>query len=259
MNETLKILYNRKSLRTYDAHKINQQEIDTIINGAMRAPTAGNMMLYTILEVTKQTDKDKLAETCDNQPFIAKAPLVLLFLADMQRWQDYYRASQVPDFCKTIGKSYEEPKESDLLLACCDALIAAQNAVIAAESIGIGSCYIGDIMEQIEIHREMFSLPNHVFPITMLCFGHHKANYLTQKPRPRFHQKFIHFKDTYQRLTPNEFQEMFHHLETNQNISYLNTAENYAQHHYLKKTGADFSEEMRRSVSVALKDWIKSE
>lgn len=47
----------------------------------MQAPTAGNQMLYTILQITDQNLKERLAETCDHQPFIAKAPLVLVFLA----------------------------------------------------------------------------------------------------------------------------------------------------------------------------------
>jgi nitroreductase len=257
MNETIKLINNRKSLRVYADKPVTKENIDTIIQGAMRAPTAGNMMLYTILEVGKQEDKDRLSETCDHQPFIGKAPLVLIFLADMQRWEDYYRASNVPEFCEANNKSFASLQESDLMLACCDALIAAQNATVVAESIGIGSCYIGDIMENIETHREMFNLPDHVFPVTMLCFGYFKESYLTQSPRPRFDQKFIHFKDQYQRISSEGFKEMFDHLERDSNIKFLENAENFAQHHYLRKTGADFSEEMRRSVKVVLRDWIK--
>jgi len=257
MNETIKLLNNRKSLRVYSDQVVTQENIDAIIQGAMRAPTAGNMMLYTILEVSRQEDKDRLVETCDHQPFIGKAPLVLIFLADMQRWEDYYKVSKVPEFCEANGKVYATPQESDLMLACCDALIAAQQAVVVAESMGIGSCYIGDIMENIETHREMFNLPNHVFPVTMLCFGFFKDSYPAQTPRPRFDQKFIHFKDQYQRVSPEGFKEMFDHLEKDSNTHLLENAENFAQHHYLRKTGADFSEEMRRSVKIALKDWVK--
>ncbi|MEX1329519.1 MAG: nitroreductase family protein [Desulfobacterales bacterium] len=58
-----------------------------------------------------------------------------------------------------------------LLLVCCDALIAAQTAVIAAESLGVGSCYIGEIMENYEEHKELFGLPKYVFLISLICFG----------------------------------------------------------------------------------------
>jgi FMN reductase (NADPH) len=44
------------------------------------------MMLYSIIEVADQAIKDKLVQTCDNQPFIAKSPYGRLFLEDDQRW-----------------------------------------------------------------------------------------------------------------------------------------------------------------------------
>jgi hypothetical protein len=216
------------------------------------------MMLYSILQVTAQEKKARLAKTCDNQPFIAKAPLVLIFLADMQRWYDYYEICAVPERCQKNGESFRTPEKSDLLLACCDALIAAQNAVIAAESLGIGSCYIGDIMENIEIHREMFDLPRWVFPVTMLCFGHYREPENKGTPRSRFDEKYVHFTDSYTRLAPEELQEMFASREQDflKNGTFLKDATNYGQHFYLRKTGADFSKEMSRSVNVAIRDWV---
>ncbi|MFX0144583.1 MAG: nitroreductase family protein, partial [Candidatus Hodarchaeota archaeon] len=140
LNEVINVINNRCTVRDYETTPLSQQEIDLIIHSAMRAPTAGNMMFYSIIEVKDQKKKEKLVNTCDNQPHIAKAPLVLIFLADMQRWYDYFTISRVPEKCASINRIYRTPDESDLLLACCDALIAAQNTVIAAESVGIGSC-----------------------------------------------------------------------------------------------------------------------
>ena len=112
----------------------------------MRAPTAGNLMLYSVIEVADPALKARLAETCDHQPFIARAPLVLVFVADLQKWVDRFAAAGCERLEGLPPKS--EPGMGDFVLACCDALIAAQNAVVAAESLGIGSCYIGDIVER---------------------------------------------------------------------------------------------------------------
>ena len=121
------------------------------------------MMLYSIIEVNDQAAKDTLARTCDNQPFIARRrgaalpgrlPAVVRLLP----------ALGVEELCQRRGDPIRKPQEGDLFLACCDALIAAQTAVIAAESLGIGSCYIGDIMENYEIHRDLFGLPHYAFP-----------------------------------------------------------------------------------------------
>lgn len=253
INETLKIIENRRTIRAYSKKKLSQKEIDTIIRRAIRAPTAGNMMMYSILQITKLEMKEKLVKTCDNQPHIAKAPLVLIFLADMQRWWDYFSISKVPELCEEIGEIFQTPQESDLLLASCDALIAAQNAVITAESLGIGSCYIGDIMENYEIHREIFNLSRWVFPIAMVCFGYPKGDKEKIPLTSRFPQKFIHFKNRYKRLNKQELNEMFQNTE--RKIVEKN-AKNIGQDVYLRKTGADFSKEMRRSVKAAINHWL---
>ena len=89
------------------------------------------MALYTILDITDQEIKDKLAVSCDNQPFIATAPMVLIFCADYRRWYDV--------FCDCV-EEVRKPAMGDLFLAEADAIIAAQNAVVAAQSLGLGRC-----------------------------------------------------------------------------------------------------------------------
>lgn len=147
MNPTLDLLLSRKSVRAFEKRAIEEEVRAKILEATLRAPTAGNMMLYSILEITDQNIKDKLVKTCDDQPFIARAPMVWIFLADYQRWYDYFIHSGVEALCAEREIKMRKPEEGDLFLACCDAMIAAQNAAIAAESFGLGSCYIGDIME----------------------------------------------------------------------------------------------------------------
>ena len=252
MNETINLIQNRRSVRSYDKKLISEKNKDLIINSAMRSPTAGNMMLYSILELEDQKIKDKLVKSCDNQSFIAKAPLVLLFLADYQRWMDYFKASDVKSIVNKGNLSPRNPEEGDLLLACCDALIAAQTAVLAAESIGIGSCYIGDIMENYEFHRELFNLPKYTFPITMLCFGYPKEKHSEKELKPRFSQQYIHFKNEYKRLSIDDFEDMYQSYELNR---YNENAVNFGQHMYSKKFVADFTVEMTRSVRKAIQEW----
>ena len=252
MNEILKTINNRHSLRTYSERVISDENMNLIINSAMRSPTAGNMMLYSILEVEDQRIKEKLVKSCDNQPFIAKAPLVLLFLADYQRWMDYFAVSDVESYRFGEKLSDRTPQEGDLLLACCDALIAVQTAVIAAESIGIGSCYIGDIMENFEFHKELFTLPRYTFPVTMLCFGYPKENYHPKELTPRFPQQYIHFRNQYRRLNKTDFDEMYKDRELKH---YNANATNFGQHMYSKKFVANFSIEINRSVKKAIEEW----
>ena len=74
MNEVLQQLYARKSVRAFEETEITPQEKQAILQAAFEAPSAGNQQLYTILDITDSDLKQALSETCDHQPFIAKAP-----------------------------------------------------------------------------------------------------------------------------------------------------------------------------------------
>ena len=252
MNETIKLIQNRKSIRSFQDKQINTKIKNQIIQSAMRSPTAGNMMLYSIIEVDNQHIKDQLVKSCDNQHFIAKAPLVLLFVADYQRWMDYFTVSNVKEYCENNNLLRRSPKEGDLMIACCDALIAAQTAVISAESLGIGSVYIGDIMENYEFHKQLFELPKYTFPISMVCFGYPTEKALNRKYTDRLDQNLVHFTDKYKRLNKDELSTMY---ETRELKHYPKRATNFGQHMYSKKFVSDFTIEMTRSVKKMIEEW----
>lgn len=252
MNQTLQTIHHRRSIRAFTNQALEQETIDQILHASIRSPTAGNMMLYSILQITDPDLKKKLVTTCDNQPFIARAPLVLLYAADYQRWFDYFLVSGVEDYCEEHNLELRQPAEGDLMLACCDALIAAQTAVIAAESLGVGSCYIGDIMENFEQHKELFNLPRYTFPITMLCFGYPTKSAASRKLTSRLDQEYIVHENSYSRPTESMLQRMFAEKKPGQVTA--DTA-NTGQLYYLKKFAADYSYEMTRSVKQAIKSW----
>lgn len=252
--DVFEAIKNRVSLRNYDDRDISEADLDKILDCAMAAPTAGNQMLYSVIVVRDKKTKEKLSESCDHQPFIAKAPVLLLFAADQRKWYEYYRQKGVAEFAKEKGLAFEAPQESELILACEDTMAAAQNAVIAAEALGIGSCYIGDIIENYEYHRSLFKLPDYVFPLALLCLGYYKENY-QRVHRKRFDKKYVVFEETYRCLTPEEYEDMFKEKESLYTKNNNYGAENFAQMFYARKTGAPFSKEMARSVRVALKGW----
>jgi nitroreductase len=257
MNQTFDVIMKRRSIRAYSDAPITEQDKKDILNATLRAPTAGNMMLYSIIDIDSVDLKSRLAETCDHQAFIAKAPWVLLYLADFQRQYDYFDFCEVSRLCKERAIPYRTPEEADLMLGCCDALIAAQTTVIAAESLGIGSCYIGDIMENYEVHRDLLHLPKYVFPIALLCLGRPVRELSDKSRSTRFGQEFIVHQDSYRRLDGEDFHRMYDPLESpaGEPRKYYQGAANIGQAMYLRKTAADFSLEMVRSVKVMLENW----
>ncbi len=241
MNETLRSLQARKSVRAFEQRPVPEDCKRAILEAATQAPTAGNQQLYTILDITDQALKDKLAVSCDNQPFIAKAPMVLVFCADLLKWLDAFEEG---------GASPRRPGCGDLLLAVDDALIAAQNAVTAAESLGIGSCYIGDIMEQCETHRQLLGLPAYVFPAAMLVFGW-PTQQQKERPKPRrCRLEDIVQQNGYRRRTGAELRRMFGKETVNRSF------EEWSQAFCRRKYNSDFSVEMSRSVRQYLEDYL---
>lgn len=257
MNSTIDLIHNRRSVRAYENREISDAVKDVILEAALRAPTAGNMMLYSIIEVSDREKKETLVKTCDNQPFIARAPLVLLFLADYQRWFDYFIASGVEKICEQKGSSLRTPEEGDLFIACCDALIAAQTAVLAAESMGVGSCYIGDIMENYETHRELFDLPDYVFPIALICFGYPTKQQEQRKLTPRYAKEYIVCKNRYRRLEKKDFAEMYREMHEWLFSEQGKTDDPFllGRLMYERKYDTDFCREMSRSVRAMLRSW----
>lgn len=240
MNEIIKSLYNRKSVRVFEERPISDEDKREILLAAMEAPTAGNQQLYTILDITDHSLKEELAVSCDNQPFIAKAPMVLIFCADILKWVDVFKEG---------GANPRKPGCGDLLLAVDDALIAAQNVVVAAESLGIGSCYIGDIMEQCELHRKMLHLPEYVFPAAMLVFGYPTIQQ-KQRPKPkRCRLEDIVQENYYQRRNGKELRRMFEKETEHRSF------EEWSQAFCNRKYNSDFSREMSRSVQEYLKEY----
>lgn len=251
MDPTIELLDGRCSTRAYDQSRPpTAGEKAAILHAAMRAPTAGNLMLYSIIEIADQALKDRLAVTCDHQPFIARAPWVLVFVADYQKWMDLFRMSGVRQIEGVEHRSVPGP--GDLLLACCDAVIAAQNAVIAAESLGIGSCFIGDVLEQAETHAELLGLPNHTLPIAMLCLGR------PAEPRrltPRYEKHVVHI-DRYHRLSDEELREASAELaRMHAPHGFSSGAADIGQDVYLRKFCAGFMHELDRSVRWWLERW----
>lgn len=237
-NPVMQNLQERKSVRVFEQRPIPDNEREAILLAAAAAPSAGNQQLYTILNITDEKLKARLSVTCDNQPFIADAPFVLIFCADCQKWYDAYNA---------IGCAPRNPSPGDLMLAVEDCAIAAENAVTAAWSLGIGSCYIGDIMENHDIHKELLNLPDFVFPAVMVVFGYPTAQQLKRKKPERCDLSHIVMENTYAQMGPDQLQNMLSYKAGHQPYEAWLTA------FCKRKYNSDFSKEMGHSVGEYFK------
>ncbi len=127
-----------------------------------RAATSSNMQLTSVVAVTDAATRRTLSELCGDQKHIAQAPIFLAWCADRARLD---RA------CELRGYTQDTTTVESFLVAAVDVAIAMQNATLAAESLGLGTCYIGAIRNNPQDVIELLQLPKHVMPIAGMTVG----------------------------------------------------------------------------------------
>lgn len=179
MNEVIKTVLNRRSTRFYSDRKISDEEIQMILKAAMSGPSCTNARDWQFIVVT---DKDRLNQMADAngrpaQP-LKRCPLAVLILGDLE-------------------KAFPPAKDYWVI----DGAIAGQNMVLTAESLGIGSVWLGTWpqMDRVEKQRELFGLPEHLIPHSIIAFGYPAkdgdpyGSGFPENSRPEWEPDKIHF------------------------------------------------------------------
>ena len=125
--------------------------------------------------------------------------------------------------------------------------------MVAAESFGIGSCYIGDIMENIETQREILGLPEYVFPAALLVFGYPTEQQRERLKPERVDMRFIVQDNRYRRLDGAQLAEMFVGKAANREY------EAWMRAFCERKYNSAFAREMSRSVAAYLKQYDRQQ
>lgn len=186
-SDVISLLQNHRSIRKYLDKKVEQEKILQIIQSAQMAPTSSHVQAYSIIGVTDQSKKNKLAQLSGNQDHVANCGHFLVFCADL------YRLEQVT---KSEGVDITDNLENTemFIVSTVDAALAAQNAAIAAESLGLGIVYIGGIRNNPADVCELLNLPPKVYPVFGMCIG-----YPDQTPsiKPRLPLEAVYYENQY--------------------------------------------------------------
>ncbi|MBE9182253.1 NADPH-dependent oxidoreductase [Oculatella sp. LEGE 06141] len=175
-NETLATLLSHRSVRAYLPNALPSLTLETLISAAQSAATSSNLQTWSVVAVQDPVRKNTLSQLAGNQAHIRQCPMFLVWLADLARLN--YLATQQE--MTTDGLDYLEM----FVTAVIDTALAAQNATVAAESLGLGTVYIGGIRNQPEQVAETLQLPPQLFAVFGLCIGYpDQANLATVKPR----------------------------------------------------------------------------
>ncbi|NLY65954.1 MAG: NADPH-dependent oxidoreductase [Tissierellia bacterium] len=189
MNETVKTQLAHRTIREFTDEKIPEEIFETLMEVARRTATSTGMQASSIIRVTDPEKKKEIAKVC-NQEYVARATELLIFIVDQYRnW----------NIAREKGCYEESIRDMDRFFsAFTDACIMAQNVVNAAESLGLGTMYLGSILNDPERICDILELPELTFPVIGLGIG-----YPNQSPqlKPRMDMKFRVFENKYMPMT----------------------------------------------------------
>ncbi len=175
-NSSLTVLLSHRSIRSYLSRPLPEGTLELLVAAAQSASTSSNLQTWSVVAVEDPARKERLSHLANGQAHIRQAPLFLIWLADLARLATIADQRGLPH----AGLDYLEM----FLMAAVDASLAAQNAAIAAESLGLGTVYIGGIRNRPEDVAAELGLPPHVFAVFGLCVGYpDPAKPVAIKPR----------------------------------------------------------------------------
>jgi nitroreductase len=187
-NDVLATQLAHRSVRSYLPEPVADETIATLVAAAQSAPTSSNLQLWSVIAVRDPARKARIAELAGAQKHIVDAPVLLVWLADLAR----ARRIAADHSGDTEGADYLE----STVVAVVDAALAAQNALVAAESLGLGTCYIGAVRNNpLEVAAEL-GLPEGVFAVFGLLVGHPDPA-VPAKVKPRLPQQAVLHRETY--------------------------------------------------------------
>lgn len=158
------IVRRRATCRNYRADSISQDVMDRLIEAACTSPSTGGFQRISVVIIKDEKRKKQLVKLSRGQKFIERAPVSLVFCIDHRRM-------------RRIAEHEQSPTEpgidiTSLWLGIVDAVIAAQSVVLVAETLGLRSCYNGNVLNWPKEMSELLHLPGGVIPAIMLTVGY---------------------------------------------------------------------------------------
>lgn len=187
-NPVIASILDHRSVRAYLSDPLAPGTVETLVAAASSAPTSSNIQAWSVVAVADPAKREELARIAGAQAHIRQAPLILVWIADLSR------AAGIGDRAGTplAGLDYTE----SFLLAAIDAALAAQNALVAAESLGLGTVYIGALRNDPEAVARLLNLPPRAVAVFGLVVGHPDPAVPTAV-KPRLPQQAVLHRESY--------------------------------------------------------------
>lgn len=236
---------SRRSCRNFKPAKIESSKLEEIIRKASKAPTCGNMQLYSVIVTADEEKKSELATLHYNQPAATTAPLILTICADFNRFTKW---------CEINKADAGYDNFNSFITAMTDAVIFAQQIVTIAEQEGYGTCYLGTVTYNARQISSLLKLPELVVPVASLAIGIPEKEGEATERLPL--EAIIH-QEFYKKLENSEISELYKvHDEDPQNEIYIkeNSKDNIAQVFAEVRYPRDLNEKVSKDFIELLKE-----
>jgi nitroreductase len=184
----LEQMLSHRSVRHYRGDPVTDAHLTLLIAAAQSAANSSNLQPWSVVAVRDSERRAYLAHLAGDQAHVAQAPLLLVWLADLAR---------LKAVAQSVGSPFEALDSLEMLMVgVIDAALAAQNAAIAAESLGLGTCYIGGMRNNPEAVAHCLALPEKVFAVFGMTIGFEDP----EKPaciKPRLPPSVVLHHETY--------------------------------------------------------------
>lgn len=187
-NPVLEVLLSHRSVRAFLPDALEEGMLETIVAAAQSAPTSSNQQAWSVIAVRDPERKARLCALSGNQNFILRAPLFLCWIADLSR-------------LTRLGERHQRHLEGldyleSFMVALADATLAAQNAAVAAESLGLGTVYVGGLRYNPEAVAQELALPPNAIAVFGMSIGHPDPA-VPSAVKPRLPQSLVLHHETY--------------------------------------------------------------
>jgi nitroreductase len=148
----VQVVNARRSIRAFTSRPVEPDKLQTILQVANRAPSAGNLQAYEIYVVSRRAALSALADASLGQEFVAQAPIALVFCANPKRSSRRYAQRGTSLYCIQ------------------DATIACTYAQLAATALGLASVWVGAFND--DAVREAIGVGQDLLPVAILPIGY---------------------------------------------------------------------------------------
>lgn len=189
LNDTIRAQLAHRTIRAYSTEPVSQEVMDTLVEVARASATSGYQQHMSLIRVTDPALREEICAVSGQSYVGGSAGELVFFIVDLHR-NAVLR--------ERAGADTEPVTRTNLFLQGVeDVVIAAQNVVVAAESLGLGTTYLGSILADPRRMIELLGLPRHTFPLLGLLVGHPAQD---PQYKPRLPRTITVGENTYPRV-----------------------------------------------------------